>query len=56
MIPMTWLIGLGIAGIVVLAIGAWALLRGGSDTQDLGTISGQWIAEHRSHERESDRR
>ena len=28
----------------------------GGDGPDLGTISGQWIAEHRAHERELDKR
>ena len=38
------------------AMGLWALVRrsgDGRDGPDLGTISGQWIAERRVHERES---
>jgi hypothetical protein len=47
-------------GLVALAVGVWALLRRGGDGDgdgpDLGTMSGQWLAEHRAHERESDKR
>ena len=45
-------------GLVALAVGVWALLRRGvdGDGPDLGTISGQWLAEHLAHERESDKR
>ena len=50
------MIWIAVGGIVAVAVGAWALLRGGRDNLDLGSISGQWIAEHRSHERESDNR
>ncbi len=41
--------------VVVVAVGAWALARGGGDGEgpDLGTISGQWMAERRMHEREA---
>ena len=50
---MTWLIWIGLGGALLLAAGAWALMaRGGEPHDDLGTISGQWIAEHRAHERE----
>ncbi len=52
---MLVLIWIGILGFVALAVG-WALLRRGSHGPDLGTISGQWIAEHRAHEREADKR
>jgi hypothetical protein len=48
-----------IGGGVVLAVVAWALLRrGGSGGAgpDLGTISGQWMAERRIHEREANDR
>jgi hypothetical protein len=31
-------------------------MRRSGDESDLGTISGQWLAEHRAHERESDKR
>ena len=53
---MSGLIWMGIGGLVALAVSVWALLRRGGDGPDLGTISGQWIAEHRAHERESDKR
>jgi len=47
-------------GLVALAVVVcvWALLRRGGDGDgpDLGTMSGQWLAEHRAHERESDKR
>jgi hypothetical protein len=43
-------------GVLVLGVGAWAwMTREGSPAErDMGTISGQWIAEHRSQERQSD--
>ena len=46
-----------VAGVLVLAVGAWAWVsREGRQTdRDMGTISGSWMAEHRSHERDSDR-
>jgi hypothetical protein len=52
---LTWI---GIGGLVALALAVWALMRRGGDGDgaDLGTISGQWLAEHRAHERESDKR
>jgi hypothetical protein len=53
---MAGLIWMGVGAVVVLSIAVWAFLRGGGDGKDLGTISGQWIAEHRSHERDSDHR
>ena len=53
---MSVLIWMGIWGLVALAVGVWALLRRDGDGPDLGTISGQWIAEHRAHERELDKR
>ena len=55
---MSVLIWTGIWGLVAFAVGVWALLRRGDagDGQELGTISGQWIAEHRAHERDADKR
>ena len=55
---MTWLIWVGLGGALLLGVGAWALLRGSGQhgRDDLGTISGQWIAEHRAHEREGEDR
>jgi hypothetical protein len=43
---------------VVLAVGIWAWIsREGAHAQrDMGTISGQWINEHRSQERQSNDR
>jgi hypothetical protein len=43
---------------VALAVGVWAWIsreRSQSD-RDMGTISGQWINEHRSQERQPDNR
>jgi hypothetical protein len=44
-----------IAGVVALGAAAvWVLIRGQSrSNRDLGTISSQWMAERRSHEREA---
>jgi hypothetical protein len=44
-----------IAGGVVVGAGVlWAVVRGQSGRDgDLGTISSQWMAERRSHEREA---
>jgi hypothetical protein len=44
--------------VLVLAVGVWAWIsREGTDAQrDMGTISGQWINEHRSQERQSNDR
>jgi hypothetical protein len=54
---MTWQMWAGFGGVLALGVAAWALLRGGgAGREDLGTISGQWIAEHRAHERESEDR
>jgi hypothetical protein len=47
---------MAVAGVVVVAVGAWALLRGDDERPDLGTVSGQWMAEHRVHEREASQR
>jgi nitrogen fixation-related uncharacterized protein len=51
MSSLMWLAG---GGIVVVAVGVWTFLHVGQDRDDMGTISGQWIAEHRSQERQSD--
>ncbi len=48
---------IAIAGaVLVLGVGVWAWIarEGPQVERDLGTISGQWIAEHRSQERQSD--
>lgn len=49
---------MGIGGAVLVALAVWAFIRGSrkGDDPDLGTISGQWIAEHRVQERESSNR
>jgi hypothetical protein len=44
--------------VLVLAVGIWAWVsreKGNAD-RDMGTISGQWINEHRSQERQSNDR
>jgi hypothetical protein len=52
---MSGLMWLMIGGVGVVAVGAWAFFRRGGDGPgpDLGTISGQWMAERRIHEREA---
>lgn len=55
---MPTMIAIGVGSVLLLVVGVWAWMSresGGSDT-DLGTISGQWINEHRSQERQSDNR
>jgi hypothetical protein len=52
------IIAIAAGSALVLAVGVWAWIsreQSGSDP-DLGTISGQWINEHRSHERQPDNR
>jgi hypothetical protein len=53
---MAGLVWIGIGGVVVVAGVVWALVHGQSGDGDLGTISSQWMAERRSHEREADDR
>jgi hypothetical protein len=51
---MAGLVWLAVGGVVVVAGVVWALVRGQSGSDgDLGTISSQWMAERRSHEREA---
>jgi hypothetical protein len=53
---MSGLIWMVLGGVVaVVSLCAWALARRGGDGDgpDLGTISGQWMAERRMHEREA---
>ena len=50
------LILLGVGGAIAVLMGIWAFVGRaghGRNGPDLGTISGQWIAERRAHERES---
>ena len=44
--------GGGVAVVVVVATLTWILRRVRIDDDQLGTISTQWISEHRSHERD----
>jgi len=51
---MAGLLWIGVGAVVVVAGGIWALVRRQSGSPgDLGTISSQWMAERRSHEREA---
>lgn len=45
-------------GLVALVVGAVTLLWRGGDGKgpERGTISGQWLAEHRAHERDANPR
>jgi hypothetical protein len=50
---------MAVAGsVLVLAVGVWAWIsrEGVHADRDMGTISGQWINEHRSQERQSNDR
>jgi hypothetical protein len=44
--------------VLVIAVGVWAWIsrEQSSEHGDMGTISGQWINEHRSQERQSNGR
>ena len=44
--------GGGVAAVVVVATLTWIVRRARVDDDQLGTISTQWISEHRSHERD----
>ena len=51
---MAGLVWITIGGVAVVAGVLWALVRSQSGSDgDLGTISSQWMAERRSHEREA---
>ncbi len=46
-----------VGGLVFVAVGVWAWIsREGGGDHDMGTISGQWINEQRSQERQSNDR
>lgn len=53
---MAFVIAVVAGSVLVLAVGVWAWIsrEGVHAERDMGTISGQWIAEHRSQERQSD--
>ena len=44
--------GGAVAAVAVVATLTWIVRRGQVDDDQLGTISTQWISEHRSHERD----
>jgi hypothetical protein len=50
------IIAAGAVIVVGAAIWAWISRDNRGHEHDMGTISGQWIAEHRSQERQSDGR
>lgn len=55
---MSGVIAVAVGSALAVAVGVWTWVsrEGRGEKRDLGTISGQWIAEHRSQERESDGR
>jgi hypothetical protein len=54
---MPTMIAVGVGSVVLVAVGVWAWLSRERDSNtDLGTISGQWINEHRAQERQSNNR
>lgn len=52
------MLAIGAGSILLIAVGVWAWVsrEGGDADRDMGTISGQWINEHRSQERQPDNR
>ena len=52
---MPLMIWVGVGAIFAVAVGIRALVRSGQagDVKDLGSMPSQWIAEQRTHERES---
>ena len=54
---MSLVIAVVAGSVLVLAVGVWAWIsREVHAERDMGTISGQWINEHRSQERQSNDR
>jgi hypothetical protein len=55
---MSSIIAIAVVSVLAVAVGVWAwIAREGSQAEgDMGTISGQWINEHRSQERQSNDR
>jgi hypothetical protein len=55
---MSLVIGIVAGSVLLLAVGVWAWVsrETSSGDRDMGTISGQWINEHRSQERQPDNR
>jgi hypothetical protein len=51
---MPQIIWMSVGAIFAVAVGIWALARWGraGDVKDLGSISDQWVTEHRTHDRE----
>jgi hypothetical protein len=55
---MSLVIAVVAGSVLILAVGVWAWIsrEGVHADRDMGTISGQWINEHRSQERQSNDR
>jgi hypothetical protein len=55
---MSVVIAVVTGSVVLLGVGVWAWVsrEAPSGDRDMGTISGQWINEHRSQERQPDNR
>ena len=55
---MSSIIAVAVVSALVLAVGVWAWISRETSQEkgDMGTISGQWINEHRSQERQSNDR
>lgn len=55
---MSVVIAITVGSTLALAVGVWAWItrEGPNAERDMGTISGQWINEHRSQERQPDNR
>ena len=55
---MSVVIVIAVVSLLVIAVGIWAWIsrETPSGDRDLGTISGQWVNEHRSQERQSNDR
>jgi hypothetical protein len=55
---MSFVLAVGAGAVLVIAVGVWAWVsrEGLHADRDMGTISGQWINEHRSQERQSNDR
>jgi hypothetical protein len=54
--PLVIAVGCGSALVIAVGIWAWISREGSHAQRDMGTISGQWINEHRSQERQSNDR
>jgi hypothetical protein len=55
---MSGVLVIALAAVLALVVVVWVWISrdGGRDEHEMGTISGQWLAEHRSQEHQSDGR